>query len=94
MKNVDFISKFFLDLLEPFIGVYNVTTATQNAIYRAIDDGAANLKGRSLDRIGPPLISGTVTAIQVSEFDASRIEVYFRGTIPKPLNTIAFHLVV
>ena len=94
VKNVDFISKFFLDLLEPFIGVYNVTAATQNAIYRAIDDGASNLKGRSLDRIGPPLISGTVTAIHVSEYDASRIEVYFRGTIPKPLNTIAFHLVV
>lgn len=94
VKNVDFISKFFLDLLEPFIGVYNVTASTQNAVYRAIDEGAANLKSRSLDRIGPPLISGTVTSIQVSDFDASRIEVYFRGNIPKPLNTIAFHLVV
>ena len=94
VKNVDFISKFFLDLLEPFIGVYNVTAATQNEINRAVDEGAANLRGRSLDRIGPPLISGTVTGIQVSAFDSSRIEIYFRGVIPKPLNTIAFHLVV
>jgi hypothetical protein len=94
VKNVDFISKFFLDLLEPFIGVYNVTAATQNTIQRTIDEGAANLKSRSLDRIGPPLISGEVSVIQVSEFDASRIEIYFRGVIPKPLNTIAFHLVV
>jgi hypothetical protein len=88
------VSKFFLDLLSPFIGVYNVTQATQNAIFRAVNDGAQNLIGRSLDRIGPPLISGTVTSIKVSEFDASRIELFFRGVIPRPLNTIAFHLVV
>jgi hypothetical protein len=94
VKNVDFISKFFLDVLEPFIGIYNVTQATQNAIYRAVTEGADNLTSRTLDRIGPPLISGSVTSIGVSSFDASRIEVYFRGNIPKPLNTIAFHLVV
>lgn len=94
VRNVDFVSKFFLDLLEPFIGVYNVTQATQNAIFRAVTNGAQNLIGRSLDRIGPPLISGSVTSIKVSEFDASRIELYFRGVIPRPLNTIAFHLVV
>lgn len=94
VRNVDFISKFFLDLLQPFIGVYNVTQATQNAIYRAVSEGADNLTSRTLDRIGPPLISGSVTSIGVSSFDASRIEVYFRGNIPKPLNTIAFHLVV
>jgi hypothetical protein len=94
VRNVDFISKFFLDLLAPFIGVYNVTQATQNAIFRAVNDGAQNLIGRSLDRIGPPLISGTVTSIKVSDYDASRIELYFRGVIPRPLNTIAFHLVV
>lgn len=94
VKNVDFISKFFLDLLEPFIGVYNVTQATQNAIFRAISDGAEGLTGRSLDRIGPPLISGQITSLKVSDFDASRIEVYFRGVVPRPLNTIAFHLVV
>lgn len=94
VKNIDFVSKFFLDLLEPFIGVYNVTAATQNAIYHAVNDGAGNLAGRSLDRIGPPLISGTVTSIKVSDFDASRIELYFRGIVPRPLNTIAFHLVV
>jgi hypothetical protein len=94
VKNVDFISKFFLDLLEPFIGVYNVTQATQNAIFRAISDGAEGLTSRSLDRIGPPLISGQVTSLKVSDFDASRIEVFFRGVVPRPLNTIAFHLVV
>lgn len=94
VKNVDFISKFFLDLLEPFLGVYNVTDATRNAIFSAVNDGATDLKGRTQERIGPPLLSGTITDIHVSEFDASRIEIFFRGNVPKPLNTIAFHLVV
>lgn len=94
VKNVDFVSKFFLDLLEPFLGVYNVTTETQNEIFRAVSDGAENLKGRNVARIGPPLIDGSVTDIRVSEFDATRIELFFRGNVPRPLNTIAFHLVL
>lgn len=94
VKNVDFVSKFYLDLLEPFIGVYNVTQSTMNEIEQAVNNGTASLTSQVLDRVGPPLISGTITSIAVSESDASRIEIYFRGTIPRPLNTIAFHLVV
>ena len=94
VKNVDFVSKFYLDILEPFIGVYNVTQSTMNEIEQAVNNGTASLTSQVLDRVGPPLISGTITSIAVSESDASRIEIYFRGTIPRPLNTIAFHLVV
>jgi hypothetical protein len=94
VKNVDFLSKFFQDLLETFIGQYNVLPETLNEIYRAVSDGAQNLQSRRIARFGAPLISGTITSLAVSEFSADRIELFFRGTVARPLNTVAFHLVV
>lgn len=94
VKNVDFLSKFFQDLLESFIGQYNVLPETLNEIYRAVSDGAQNLQSRRIARFGAPLISGTITSLAVSEFSADRIELFFRGTVARPLNAVAFHLVV
>jgi hypothetical protein len=94
VKNVDFLSKFFQDLLGTFIGQYNVLPETLNEIYRAVSDGAQNLQSRRIARFGAPLISGTITSLAVSEFSADRIELFFRGTVARPLNTVAFHLVV
>ena len=94
VKNVDFLSKFFQDILETFIGQYNVLPETMNEIYRAVSDGAQNLQGRRIARFGAPLLSGTITSLAVSDFSADRIELFFRGTVARPLNTVAFHLVV
>lgn len=94
VKNVDFLSKFFQDILETFIGQYNVLPETINEISRAVSDGAEQLKGRRVARFGPPLLEGSITSIGVSEFSADRIELFFNGKVPKPLNTVAFHLVV
>lgn len=94
VKNVDFISMFFQDLLESFIGQYNVLPETVNEIARAVGDGAEQLKSRRVARFGPPLLEGSITSIGVSEFSADRIELFFNGKVPRPLNTVAFHLVV
>jgi hypothetical protein len=94
VKNVDFLSKFFQELLEQFIGQYNVLPETLNEIYRAVSDGAQNLIGRRIARFGAPLLDGSVTSLAVSEFSADRVELFFRGTVARPLNTVAFHLVV
>ena len=94
VKNVDFLSKFFQDLLGSFIGQYNVLPETLNEIYRAVDDGAQNLIGRRIARFGAPLLEGTITSLAVSEFSADRVELFFRGRVARPLNTVGFHLVV
>jgi len=94
VKNVDFVSKFFQTLLETFLGQYNVLPETLNEINRAVTDGASDLKSRKIARVGAPLLDGTITSLAVSEFSADRVELYFRGKIARPLNTIGFHLVV
>jgi hypothetical protein len=94
VKNVDFISMFMQDILETFIGQYNVLPETVNELARAVSDGAEQLKGRRVARFGPPLLEGSISSIGVSEFAADRIELFFNGRVARPLNTVAFHLVV
>lgn len=93
VKNIDFLSKFYQAILETFLGQYNVLPETQNEISRAVQDGTTDLKSRKLARVGAPLLEGTVTSIGPSDFAADRIEMYFRGKVARPLNTISFHLV-
>jgi hypothetical protein len=94
VKNVDYVSKFFQEILESFIGQYNVLPETINEISRAVTAGSQSLRAQRIARFGPPLLEGTITSIGVSEFSADRIELFFRGRVARPLNTVAFHLVV
>ena len=81
-------------MLEPFIGVYNVTDESLGAVSLALRQGIDSLKLRKVARIGAPVLSGEVTSVQVSEATADRLEVYVTLRIPRPLNTIGLHLVV
>lgn len=94
VKTVDYISRSMQETVEPFLGQYNVIPETLNEIFRAVSDMAETLKAQRVARIGPPLLSGTVTQIKVSDTAADRIQLYFRGTIPRPLNHVELHIVV
>jgi len=94
VKNVDFVSLYFIARLELFLSGYNVTKETLNLIQESVNNGRDDLVNRTIAKIGPPLVSGELTSIAPSDVDASRVELYFEGKIPVPLNTIAFRLVL
>lgn len=94
VKNVDFVSLFFGSILEVFLTGYNVTPEAINLMREAVNAGRDDLVKRTVARIGPPLLSGELTSIGPSDIDASRVEMYFVGKVPVPLNTIAFRLVL
>lgn len=93
VKNIDFVAKFLQDLLGLFLGQYNVLPETLNNIHRSVSDGMDLLIGRRIDKIGPPLLSGTITLIRVSPFAADRVQLFTTISVPKPLNTIELHVV-
>ena len=93
VKNFDFVSLFYLGILEPFLGVWNVNTDTLGFIRQALNTGTENLKLRRVAKIGAPLNSATVTSVAVSPASADRVEVYIEVDLPKPLNVIGLHLV-
>lgn len=93
VKNFDFVSLFFLDILEPFLGIWNINNDTLGFIRQAVNTGIDNLKLRRVSKIGAPINEATITSIEVSTASADRVEVYVEVDMPKPLNVIGLHLV-
>jgi len=93
VKNFDYVSMFFVDILQDFLGVYNITPEALTFLRAALNTGIDTLKLRTLAKIGPPLLNGTISSIGVSVNFADRIVIKLSIGLPKPLNTIELHLV-
>jgi hypothetical protein len=93
IKNFDFISWTFLDVLEPFLGVWNVTSQTLEFVRNALKTTIDNLKARHVARIGAPLIDANIDSVAESTRSSDRVEAYVTVELPMVLNTIGLHLV-
>jgi hypothetical protein len=93
VKNFDFVSLFFSDILNPFIGTWNINTETLGFIVSALQAGIDNLKLRRRVRIGAPIIDARITSVAESIVSADRVEAYIEADFPKPLNTVGLHIV-
>jgi hypothetical protein len=93
VKNFDFISMFFMDLMYSFLGQYNVTPETLGLLNQSLVGGIDLLKLRKYAKIGAPLLNGTVVSVAESSAAADRAEAYVEVQMPKPLNRIGLHLV-
>jgi len=93
VKNFDFVSLFYLGILEPFLGIWNINNDTLGFIRQALNTGTESLKLRRVAKIGAPINSATITSLAVSPASADRVEVYIEVDLPKPLNVIGLHLV-
>jgi hypothetical protein len=93
VKNFDFVSLFFADILDDYLGIWNVNSETMGFVGSSIQGGIDNLKLRRRPRIGAPLIEGKIVSLKVSSVSADRLEIFVECTFPSPLNTIELHLV-
>lgn len=93
VKNFDFVALFFVDILEDFLGQYNVTTETIGLIASALNTGGDLLKLRTIAKIGAPLTSFSITDIGVAQTSGDRVITHLAIGLPKPLNVIELHLV-
>ena len=93
VKNFDFVSIFFADILTVFLGIYNVTTDTLTLIRAALEIGGETLLLRTYAKIGAPLTSFAVMDLGVSPLSGDRVVTHLSVGLPKPLNNIELHLV-
>lgn len=93
VKNFDFVALFFVDILQVFLGVYNVTQDTLTYLQAALNTGGDVLKLRSVAKIGAPLISFQINDLGVSPTSEDRVVAHLGIGLPKPLNVIELHLV-
>lgn len=93
VKNFDFVSLFFVDILDDFLGQYNVTTETLTLLRAALNIGGETLRLRTFAKIGAPLTSFEIADLSVSELSGDRIVTHLNVGLPKPLNVVELHLV-
>lgn len=93
VKNYDYVSYVCRDVLQPFIGTWNVNTAALAAIGTALSAALETLKLASQSKIGAPILKYTIESISQLEDNRTRVEAYVNVTFPYPLNVIGLHLV-
>jgi hypothetical protein len=93
VQNFDFVSQFFKDRLEPYVGVWNVIPQAFNSIQATIEAGIQDLKNRSVSRIGSPLTNGKLDFLRQASYDAGTLEASIEVNLPKVLNTLVVHIV-
>ena len=94
VKNLDYVSLFLKDIVEPFTGRYNITLETLNLIRSSLVAGIKFLELRIFPRIGSPVIEGSISSVNQNETEVDRVEVYVSLDMPKVLNRVALHLLV
>lgn len=93
VKNVDFISYFFHDILKSFPGRYNITPDTLQILRTTIVAGAKLLQGKKLPKIGPPLLDYNITTLKQDPVNKDNIIVEMPISIPTVANYINIYLI-
>jgi hypothetical protein len=93
VKNFDYVSLYFVDILQQFLGRYNITPESITFVRNAMQTGGDTLKLRTFAKIGAPLTSFSLTEVGQSAVSADRIVARAQVGLPKPLNVIELHLV-
>lgn len=93
VKNFDYLSKFFVGILDAYPGVWNVTEELLGFMRQSVNSGVQLLKSKRVARIGAPLNDAAIVSLAVSTISPDRVELYLNVGRPAPLNVIGLHLI-
>lgn len=92
-KNFDYVCYLSKDVLDAFIGQYNITPVTMLLLNTALTSLYNSLKLASLPKIGAPILGATIVSINQVASNRGRVEVIVNISFPYVLNEIGLHLV-
>lgn len=92
VRNFDYISLYYRNILRRFLGRYNITPETLDILGAAIGAGTEQLKLQTYPRIGAPIIEATVQEIKPLAGQKDRVEIFMTVDRPYPLNRIGLHI--
>jgi hypothetical protein len=94
-RNVDSISYYFMGLLKPYIGRYNVTPETIEALRATILGGIDYLKSTRISQLGGQVLADTsLVALAQHPTLKDRVQAKISLDVPYPMNNIDLTLVV
>lgn len=94
VKNWDFLSYYFKDKIDPFIGTWNITVDTLNIIRQTVNASASLLIGQKLPKIGAPLLSLNITTLEQDASNKDSINCVAAITVVYPNNYVNLYLVI
>lgn len=94
VKNLDYLSKYFYDILKPFIGSWNITDDTLNIMRQTIVAACEQLKGRKLPRIGAPLVGYNLVRLEQNAVNKDNVDIELEVAIADPNNYTNLYLIV
>lgn len=86
VKNWDYLSYYYKNILSPFIGTWNITPDTIQTIRQTIISGSETLLGRRLPKIGPPLLSYNIARLEQDPNNTDALNVDIQIAIVSPNN--------
>jgi hypothetical protein len=93
VKNFDYISKICKEVLDRFLGKYNITPETLPLLETAVDATLLAQELHSLPMIGAPVLGHKVQQVYQHDTIRDRVEMYVDVNFPYVLNVIGLHLV-
>jgi hypothetical protein len=94
VKNWDYLSYFFYDVIRGFIGKWNITPDSLNTLRQTLDSGAILLKGRKLPKVGAPLTEYTIASVAQDSANLDNVNVSMNIKMPTVMNYINLYLIV
>lgn len=94
VKNIDFLSYYFVQILKGFIGIWNITPDSLNTLRQTITAGGKLLIGQPLPKIGPPLLSLTIQSLIQDPVNLDNVDCNLTAAIGTPMNYINLYLTV
>lgn len=94
VKNWDYLSYFFHDILKGFIGRYNITPDTLRILGQTITAGGRLLQGKKLPKLGAPLLDFKIKTLKQDEANKDTVIVEMPILMPVVMNYLNLYLIV
>jgi hypothetical protein len=94
VKNIDFLSYYFVQILKGFIGKWNITPDSLQTLRQTINAGAGLLIGQKLPKIGAPLLSLKIASLAQDKVNLDNVDCTLNVAIADPMNYINIYLTV
>ena len=94
VKNWDYLSYFFHDILKGFIGRYNITPDTLRILGQTITAGGRLLQGKKLPKLGAPLLDFKLKTLKQDEANKDTVIVEMPILMPVVMNYLNLYLIV
>lgn len=94
VKNWDYLSYFFYDIIKPFIGKWNITKDSLDTLRQSLVAGGKMLQGRKLPKVGPPLVDFSIKTLAQDTSNTDNVNVEIPIKMAVPMNYVSLYLIV